>query len=94
MHRKEQIKGFLHGVQEIRETRTRAVLAASVGNIFAAALPPGIAEEDPALRERAEQEVMNLGIEGPQNTSDKMVSVRPSLFPPPAPGRCAVAVVV
>ena len=44
---------------------------------FAAALPPGIAEEDPALRERAEQEVMNLGIEGPQNTSDKMVSVRP-----------------
>lgn len=72
-------------MQEIREARIKTVLAASVGNIFAAALPPGMAEEDAVLRERAEQEVMNLGIEGPQNTSDKMVSVRPSLPPRLAP---------
>ncbi|KAI1784260.1 FAD/NAD(P)-binding domain-containing protein [Ganoderma leucocontextum] len=81
LHRREQIKGFLHAVQEVREPRVKAVLEVSVGNIFAGDLPPGVAEHrDSGLHERAEEEVRNLGTEGPQNTSEKMVSVIEDVF--------------
>ena len=77
LHRKEQIPAFLHAVQAIREPRVKSVLKASLGNIFAVSLPPGIAEQrDRELHERAQREVRNLGTRGSQTTSEEMVKVR------------------
>ncbi|TBU22985.1 FAD/NAD(P)-binding domain-containing protein [Dichomitus squalens] len=81
LHRKEQIPIFLNAVQEIREPRVQSVLKASLGNIFAVSLPPGIAEQrDRELRERAEQEVRNLGRAGTQTTSEEMIMAIEGIF--------------
>ena len=80
LHSRTQIDAFLSAVQEVRAARVQHVVRASLGNIFAVALPPGIAEaHDRALRERAERGIAGLGLDGKAPTSEEMIQVGGSL---------------
>lgn len=75
LHRREQISSFLNAIQEIRQPRVEELLKASVGNVFAVSLPPGIAEaHDRTLRERAEKGIQTIE-RGRSHTSEEMQHV-------------------
>ena len=84
LHSRTQIDAFLSAVQEVRASRVQPVVRASLGNIFAVALPPGIAEaHDRALRERAERGIASLpgaGEGGKAPTSEEMVQAIEGIF--------------
>ncbi|KAI0779953.1 hypothetical protein C8Q74DRAFT_1367760 [Fomes fomentarius] len=80
LHRKEQIDSFLSAVQEIRQPRIEQVVKASLGNVFAVSLPPGVAQaHDRTLRERAEKGIKDLG-RRQSHTSEEMVQVIENIF--------------
>ena len=77
LHRREQIDSFLSAVEEIRKDRVDRVVHSSLGNIFAVALPPGLAEaHDRTLRERGEKGAGNRR----SRTSEEMMMVIESVF--------------
>ncbi|KAH9851478.1 FAD/NAD-P-binding domain-containing protein [Lenzites betulinus] len=81
LHRADQIDMFLHAVSAIRAGRVERVIRASHGNIFAASLPPGVAEaHDRALRERSEREITELGVGRQGAASEEMVVAVEGIF--------------
>lgn len=81
LHRADQIDMFLHAVSAIRAGRVERVIRASQGNIFAASLPPGVAEaHDRALRERSEREITELGVGRQGAASEEMVVAVEGIF--------------
>ncbi|KAI0702549.1 hypothetical protein C8Q76DRAFT_754793 [Earliella scabrosa] len=80
LHRREQIDSFLSAVEEIRKDRVDRVVHSSLGNIFAVALPPALAEaHDRTLRERGEKGERTAGNRR-SRTSEEMMMVIESVF--------------
>ncbi|KAI0818461.1 FAD/NAD-P-binding domain-containing protein [Trametes gibbosa] len=76
LHREDQIDTFLNAVYEIRADRVQRVVRASKGNIFAASLPPGVAEaHDRVLRERSERGITDLSVAGRHTSKELEVAV-------------------
>ncbi|KAI0737654.1 hypothetical protein C8Q80DRAFT_317940 [Daedaleopsis nitida] len=76
LHRREQINGFLHAVQTIRQERVAEVLEAAKSTL---SIPPGLAEvHDRQLRAQSERGLENLSMTSGQTSERMMTTVERS----------------